>query len=181
MPDYTQYTTSELIRQLNDFERRIRALETAPRAGYTTLSQNSKIQISDTNGIIRLIIGATADGGDVGMWVFNAAGVQVGYIGTDGNDSNIVLHSGDDANIVFGIASNTGWAIPQYFIPVWPDPSKTINGTGQSITLSATYEALFNGDFIAVARNITGSLLATVPAGTTADVKITATCVGMTD
>lgn len=178
MPDFSQLTQTQMVHLLNEMERRLRALETAPRAGYTTLTSNSGLSILDVNGVKRMVIGSTADGGDVGIWLLNVAGEVVGFFGTSTDQGELLVNAGADNLPVLAITSDFGFSKPQYTLVAWPDPQKAVDAAGRPTTVSGTDDTMFNIDFVAVAPNVTGQIFAVVPGGSTATVKVLLTRAG---
>lgn len=174
MPDYSQLTQGELLHLVNDFDRRLRALETAPRAGFTTLTSDGGIKILDKNGVRRMTLGATSEGSDVGIWLYDATGTNiVAFFGTDHDQGRIQVFGGADLREVLSVTDLYGFAKPQYTLVAWPEPQHTVDTAGRPTTTSGSFDTLFNIDFVAIAANVSGQVFAAVPGGSTASVQVT--------
>lgn len=109
---------------LRDFERRLRNLETAPRAVATSVSAGAfSINDADGNELVRL--GLLDDGGNYGIQVTN-----------------------DQGGRVFRVTQN-GMREPSWPLAITPAPTAPV-GNGSTMragTTSATYTELWRADF----------------------------------
>lgn len=126
---------------LADLQRRIRALETAPRASYTTVRSGVTAwrgAIADHAGLILFGLGDY----DAGVNVYTQDDLNRLYVGTiaDGTVATVRLDNPDKSDLAFRWDSNLGIVGPWGTGPWVKNPTQPINSTGMAQTTSGTAE-----------------------------------------
>lgn len=84
-----QIVPADLLRQLDELTRRVRALETAPRAQSTSI-EDGAFKVYDGNGVLRAVLG-TLGGNYWGLYLYNASGQLAATFGTALDATNVGL------------------------------------------------------------------------------------------
>jgi hypothetical protein len=129
----------DIAEQLADIQRRIAALESAPRSNFTTIRGGNtswKAGISDPAAVA---ISADITGADVAIYLSDNAENR-GYLGTiaTGTAVAVYLDNPDKSHRVFSYVSTSGLLGPYGTGPWTKNPSQTINSLGNPTTTSGT-------------------------------------------
>lgn len=124
-----------------DLQRRLAALETAPRSNFTTVRGGQTVWRSGETGGAYVAISGDMDGDDTGIYL-SADGAVRGYMGTlaGGDVIGVYLDNPDKSHRAFTYVSDRGLVGP-YGIGAWSkNPSQAINSLGNTTTASGSLE-----------------------------------------
>ncbi len=124
-----------------DLERRLRALETAPRASYTTIRDGTTVWRGDTASHQGIAISSDlGDPTDAAMYVYTADGQNRIYVGTNIGVAVIYVDNPDKSGRVLTIDSVYGMLGPYGVAPWQKNPGQSIDSLGRATTTSGSFQ-----------------------------------------
>lgn len=165
--------TRRLSDLLADMERRLAALETAPRASYTTVRGGSTIWRRDAVDPNRIEI--TSNGDDVALFCYDDLGLNRLYLGTIAGDPTMRFDNADKSGTVLQIEKDRGMVRP-YGVGGWERWSgQTMDAYGRSTTSSGTFALGWVGIVSANTATVYVSTAVALDAGVTrAEIRVRA-------
>lgn len=125
-----------------DLQRRLAALETAPRSNFTTVRGGQTVWRSGETGGAYVAISGDMEGDDTGLYLVDSTDETRGYIGTlaSGAVLGLYLDNPDKSHRAFTWLSDRGLIGPYGTGPWTKNPSQTIDALGNTTTTSGTFE-----------------------------------------
>lgn len=165
---------------LREIERRLKALETAPRAGYTAVRNGSLRVIGPASGSLYPNVDIGSNGTDVAMHLAKNSTettifpFEVLSVGGVGGVVEVNMGNPDRSANVFAYEDDLGMIFPSTISTWQRSLNQSIDASGNVTTTSAAYVQLWNTAICAVNNGFTSLMTFLVPGGTTADIKVTA-------
>lgn len=157
--------------------RRIAALETAPRAAYTTVRQGvTAYRGADADHACVLIFGAT-DTRDAAAIVYTQDDQLRAWYGAldNGTTAALLLNNPDNSGTAFAWYSNAGVVGPFGLGPWTKNPGQTTNSLGHTTTTSGTAQVGWRTLLNASTANLFVEYYADPGGATSAEITLTAT------
>lgn len=157
-----------------DLRRRVRALETAPRAGLTSIRHGNTRWYAGDDAEASILVGSSGD--DAVVEGVTSDGEVRAYFGTIGGASDVVLYldNPDKSGRAFTWSANLGLVGP-YCGAAWcRNPSQAMDSYGRSTTTSGSYEVMWRTTAYCSADEINVAYHAVRGGATSIQVKLTA-------
>lgn len=161
-----------LVEEVIDLRRRVHALETAPRVGYTSARGAGTRWYPESGNLPYLYIGDLAGDGEVGLWIVDGDGNYKLFIGTVNGDAAAIVYSpGGQAQLHVDDGEMIAPRLPAAWVR---GTNVTADASGRPTTTSATYVELWRS-LVWCGRASLNTYIDVYNAASTSSVKIVAT------
>ncbi len=170
--------TLRLATHLANLERRLAALETAPRAASTAIRGGS-LRSRDATGAAVAELGRRNSDGLVGLFVYGNAGADAVIVGQITGSLYGISVLADTGQAMLTVDDAGGMSVPVWPISWLGSPWVGTDGNGRKTTTSATWSDLWRSyGCFGFGDQFGFNFTCSIPVGTTVDMRITATEVG---
>lgn len=161
---------------LADLQRRIRALETAPRASHTTMRAGAIAYRGLTAEHAAIVINGSFTGVDSAMRINTEDDVNRAYFGTlsSGDHAVLLLDNPDKSGTVFNWSSSIGLNGPYGIGPWAKNPTQPIDALGITVTSSGSFEVGYRTLIYCTTPTVSVDYFVQLAGPTSAEVRLTA-------